>query len=399
MDTHIPATGEETAAAAREEERAPRRRRRPRWRFLGGGLVVAAAVAVGAAALNGGSFGGEEPVASAVGADTATAEVRRGPLSAQVNTHGTLTYKARPDGSPHTAINKAAGSYTRLPSAGDVIRCGKRLYTVDDDPVALLCANRPFYRSLSQGDYGWDVRQLNNGLLELGYADEGEIDEDANYFGYRTELALEEFQDDVGAEVTGVLEVGDVVALPGPLRVSGTLVKAGTAAVPDAPVLEATGTGRQVTVALSASQQTGVEVGDKVQITLPSNKTTKGKVTRIGAVARSTAGNEDEQTSQSGASNAELPVHIELDEPEDAGGLDEAPVQVEITVDGVEDALTVPVTAIVGVAGNGYAVERVGPSGAKEMVPVTLGLFDDAGGVVQVEGGLAPGDRVVVPAS
>ncbi|MEO3786202.1 efflux RND transporter periplasmic adaptor subunit [Actinocorallia sp. B10E7] len=393
-------TGTDTRAVEEQPApvpRAPRRRRG--FRFAGGGLVLAAAVAAGLVATSGHPFGDGDPSSATADTNTATAEVRRGPLSAQINTDGTLTYTVRPDGTPHTAINKAAGVYTKLPSAGDVIKCGRSLYTVDDDPVALLCANRPFYRSLSRGDYGWDVRQLNNGLLELGHADDGEIDEDSAYFGHETEEALEELQDEIGADVTGVLEAGEAVALPGPLRVGRTLVKAGTTATPDTPVLEATGTGRQVTVALSASQQTGVKVGDRARITLPGNKTTKGEVTRIGTVAQSTAQDESERTSQSGSSVAELPVHITLDEPEDAGDLDEAPVQVEITVDGVKDALTVPVTAIIGIAGNGYAVERVAPSGAKEVVPVTLGLFDDAGGVVQVEGDLQPGDRVAVPAS
>ena len=38
-------------------------------------------------------------------------------------------------------------------------------------------------------------------------------------------------------------------------------------------------------------------------------------------------------------------------------------------------------------------------NGARHLVPVTLGLFDDADGLVQATGsGLAAGQRVVVPA-
>jgi len=37
-------------------------------------------------------------------------------------------------------------------------------------------------------------------------------------------------------------------------------------------------------------------------------------------------------------------------------------------------------------------------NGGRHLVPVTLGLFDDAAGLVQVSGsGLAAGQRVVVP--
>ena len=46
----------------------------------------------------------------------------------------------------------------------------------------------------------------------------------------------------------------------------------------------------------------------------------------------------------------------------------------------------------------GYAVEVVGADDIHRLVPVSLGLFDDADGMVQVTGaGLAAGQRVVVP--
>ena len=50
--------------------------------------------------------------------------------------------------------------------------------------------------------------------------------------------------------------------------------------------------------------------------------------------------------------------------------------------------------------GGGYAVEVVGADGVHELVPVSLGIFDDAAGVIQVTAtGLAAGQRVVVPAT
>ena len=69
----------------------------------------------------------------------------------------------------------------------------------------------------------------------------------------------------------------------------------------------------------------------------------------------------------------------------------------EITTKGVENALSVPVTAIVGRSGGGFAVEVVRDDGQHELVTVKLGLFDTAGGRVQVEGDLREGDHVVVP--
>jgi multidrug efflux pump subunit AcrA (membrane-fusion protein) len=65
----------------------------------------------------------------------------------------------------------------------------------------------------------------------------------------------------------------------------------------------------------------------------------------------------------------------------------------------VDDALSVPVTALVGKAGGGFAVEAVRADGRRELVAVRVGLFDPAAGRVQVEGPLRPGDRVTVPSS
>ena len=99
------------------------------------------------------------------------------------------------------------------------------------------------------------------------------------------------------------------------------------------------------------------------------------------------------------AGDATIPAYISLDDREKARGLDSAPVQVEITTKRVASALSVPVTAIVGKSGGGFAVEVVRAGGRRELVAVKLGLFDTTDGRVQVEGGLAEGDQVVVPSS
>jgi len=39
----------------------------------------------------------------------------------------------------------------------------------------------------------------------------------------------------------------------------------------------------------------------------------------------------------------------------------------------------------------------VGAGNTRHLVPVTVGLFDDTAGLVQVTGNLRPGERVVVP--
>jgi len=305
-----------------------------------------------------------------------TAAVQRGDLSAMVSVAGTLAYRAGADGSPYTAVNQARGIYTKLPAEGERIDCGDALYRVDDDPVLLLCGSVPAYRALHIGNQGTDVRQLNRALGVAG-----------NAFTAKTKTALKKLQHTIGAAATGKLELGDAVVLPKPARIAKVLGKLGEPARPAAPVAEATSGTPEVRVNLDPTQQGVVKPGDRARVTLPDNAAVKGTVDRLGRVA--TAGKD---------SAATIPASIRLDEPKQARGLDAAPVQVEITTRGVENALSVPVTALVGRSGGGFAVEVVRAGGRRELVAVELGLFDTAGGRVQVEGDLAQGDRVVVPA-
>jgi peptidoglycan hydrolase-like protein with peptidoglycan-binding domain len=319
-----------------------------------------------------------------------TVKVEKGKLSDMVSLDGTLTHRARSDGSPYSVINQAGGIYTKLPDDGDKVACGDVLYRVDDDPVVLLCGAVPAYRDLDLGGKGHDVRQLNRNLHELGYDAGAGIDPDDNDFTWRTEKALKKLQHDKGFDATGALDVDDAVFLPKSVRIAKVTAEPGGSARPGAQVAQATSGTLEVQVALAASQQGEVKKGDRAQITLPGNSSVKGKVDRLGRVAR-TAGKDDD------VGGATIPAYISLDEPKKAHGLDRAPVQVDITTKGVMSALSVPVTALVGKSGGGFAVEVVRDGGRRELVAVKLGLFDTADGRVQVEGDLAEGDQVVVP--
>jgi hypothetical protein len=346
---------------------------RKRWAALAAAAVVFAGVC-GVIAITG------DPTAVARAPAPATAEVERGALSAIVSQAGTLTYGARSDGSPYTAINQASGVYTELPESGDMVRCGGVLYRVDDRPVLLLCGELPLYRALRLGMTGRDVRQLNRMLHRSGTA-----------FTTSTERALGALQHKHGQAVTGRLATDDAVVLPEPVRVAKVTGELGGAARPGAPVLSATSDRLQVRVNLDASQQGEVKSGDRAQITLPGNTPVKGRVAGFGRVAQTPPGQD------SRPADATIPTFIRLDDPAKARGLDQAPVQVDITTKGVDDVLSVPVTALVGKSGGGFAVEVVRPGDRRELVAVELGLFDTGVGRVQVEGALRAGDSVVVP--
>jgi peptidoglycan hydrolase-like protein with peptidoglycan-binding domain len=312
-----------------------------------------------------------------------------------VSQGGTLTYRARSDGSPYAVINQARGVYTSLPYSGDKVGCGGVLYRVDDRPVVLLCGTVPAHRGLHVGLKGRDVRQLNRNLHQLGYDADAHvrIDPGDNDFRPKTKQALRVLQRKKGVGVTGGLATDDAVFLPVAVRIAKVTGQVGGSARPGAPVLSATSGTLQVQVNLDPSQQGEVKKGDRAQITLPGNTPVTGRVAGFGRVAQTPAG----QGSQ--AADATIPTFISLDDPAKAGGLDQAPVQVDITTKGVDNALSVPVTALVGKSGGGFAVEVVRAGERRELVAVKLGLFDTGGGRVQVEGDLRAGDSVVVPST
>ena len=400
-DTGGPAVDVLAGGGVGADGQVPRKPRRRRWLGLGVAVVVVAVAAGAVIAVTDpfDRFGDRDQGRQQTPSGTSLATVREGPLSSQVNQSGTLSYAAKADGSPYSVVNQTTGIYTWLPSAGQVVSCGQVLYRVEDIPVVLLCGSTPAWRNLSEGDSGVDVRQLNSNLVRLGYADRSELDSSSDDFGWQTKAALERLQDKLGVDQTGTLDLGQAVFLPGPLRISRAMAQPGGRAAPGAQVAQATSTERQVRVDLSASQQSQVKVGNRAQVTLPDNRTTPGKVERLGTVASSSDSNGSGAPAGSGSSSATIPVYITLQRPEDAGTLDQAPVQVRISAAGVRRALIVPVTALLGQGAGGFGVERVDGQGRHEVVPVTLGLFDDADGLVQVSGNLHAGERVVVPAT
>ena len=91
---------------------------------------------------------------------------------------------------------------------------------------------------------------------------------------------------------------------------------------------------------------------------------------------------------------------VRLNRPLAAGNFDLAPVSVNIVAAHASEVLAVPVSALVALAGGGYAVEVVhgtGASAARQLVAVQPGLFSST--LVQVSGaGIAAGQQVEVPA-
>lgn len=371
-------------------------------------LIAATVLVLGAIAIVALGGNGRSATAPSSAAVANTAPVIRTTLASRQQVSGTLEHTAA-----YTLVSQqATGTVTWLAAPGSVIRRGDVLYDVDGQPVRLLYGSQAAYRALSVGvTAGVDVRQLQRNLIALGYRASGELHV-SGVFDWATALAVEQWQRAIGVRATGILGLGSVAFLPGAARVDGQLVAAGTPAMPGTPVLALSSTALAVAVPLDPALRQLVHVGDRVQIQLPQGQTIGGRVSDIGAQTTSPAGQDASVTgssagssapaagtapSGSGASSISVPVTVTLDHPDLTRGLDQVPVEVQITDTVRHGVLAVPIQALVALASGGYAVS-VQASGTRTLIPVHPGIFD--GERVQVTGrGLQAGMRVEVPST
>jgi hypothetical protein len=329
-----------------------------------------------------GAFRSDHSPGTGQGAPPATARVVRQDLMSQTSVSARLGYAGS-----YIVLGEGGGTLTWLPSPGQVIGQGQVLYQVDNgNPVVLLYGTVPAWRTLQEGLIGEDVRQLNHDLVALGYVRASDIRALGwDYFSWVTSEGVQRLQSKLGiAYPSGTLSLGSYAFEPEALRVAAINANLGNPV--GGTVFTATSNRPTVVISLDASQQSEVRVGNPVTVTLPDGSLAPGVISSIGQVA-----------SVSG-STVTIPVYVTLSHPSQAGKFDQAPVTVQITVGTVHDVLVVPVTALLAQASGRYAVEVVQAGGSRRVVPVSVGTFDDADGLVQVSGALSPGQQVVVPA-
>jgi hypothetical protein len=388
VSTHM--ASDAAAFAPPPEER--RRTRRRRLLVVGLVVVLAAAGYVVVAK----PFAGSSAPAGGVADNanpTSTTTVQMQDISSQTQVSATLEYAGS-----YSVVNQAQGTVTSLPVIGQVVSEGQVLYDVSGSPVVLLYGTTPAYRTLSEGatvsaTSGADVENLNYDLVALGYLTSAEVGSEVSDFTSWTKVGVEKLQAALGVTQNGTLSLGQVVFLPSAARITslGANTIVGGSAQPGQQIMSATSTGRVVSIALDAAQQGEVAAGDKVSITLPNGQTTPGTVTSDGTVAT---------TPSTGSGSPTITVLVTPDKPAATGTLDQAPVEVSIIQNSAKHAFVVPVDALLALSNGGYALEVVSSTGAHSLEPVTTGIFDDASGTVQVSGGgVAVGQRIVIPAT
>ena len=343
----------------------------------------------------GGLPGRSQHPAAAAAVTLATAPVVRTDLTNTVQVSGSIGFAGS-----YTVVNQAAGTaYTALPAPGATIRRGQQLYEVDGTPVTLFYGPRPQWRVLAEGvTPGRDVAQLDRNLIALGFGAALTV---SDYFTGATAYAVELWQQARGLPVTGTVPLGQVAYAPGPLRITGVTPVPGSPPQPGAAIVTATSPDPVVTAQVPVGQEYLVKAGNQVTVTLPDGvTTTPGVVASVASVATSGGSGANPGPSSgpgSGASQDTVQITVRLTRPSAAGHLDQAPVSVNVVSAQARDVLAVPVSALVALAGGGYAVDVV-QGGTAHLVAVQTGLFSQT--LVQVSGsGLAAGLRVQVPAS
>src|SRR6516165_4139556 len=346
--------------------------------------------------------------ADASATHTGTAPVVRTDLTNTVQVAGSLGYAGS-----YSVVNQSAGTaYTALPAVGAIIRRGQRAYEVDGAPVTLFYGARPEWRVLSEGiTPGPDIAQLDRNLIALGY---GAYLTVSDYFTAATAYAVELWQQAAGLPVTGTVPLGQVTFAPGPLRITSVIPSLGSPPQPGSAVLTATSSVPVVTAQLPVTQEYLVRPGNQVTVTLPDGvTTTPGVVTAVSSVATAAPdgqsggaspgppGSSGSGSGGSGGGQDTVAMTVRLVHLAAAGNLDQAPVTVNIVTARAHDVLAVPVSALVALAGGGYAVEVTRGSGShatSQLVPVRTGLFSDT--LVQVSGAaITVGLEVEVPSS
>jgi peptidoglycan hydrolase-like protein with peptidoglycan-binding domain len=327
-------------------------------------------IAVASAALGLLAACGGHPVNPSGAVPTSTAPVIRTDIVSRQQLSGTLTYAGS-----YTVVNQAGpGVFTSLPVPGAVLSRGQVVYRVDGRPIPLFYGEAPEWRQLSAGVAdGTDSYELQANLIALGLAPS--VLRADNTFDWFTAQAVRSWQASLGLPQTGVVRPGDVVYMPGPIRVTAVEPAVGMFAQPGQPVLQATSTQHTVIVQLNVGLESLVKVGNAVTIELPDGKTTAaGTVTAIGTIATAPSGGNQNGPPQ----EATVTVTIALTDPSAGGTLDQAPVSVGIAGDTHQSVLAVPIIALLAQPDGKYAVEVVA-NGRRTPVIVTTGLFDDRG--------------------
>jgi peptidoglycan hydrolase-like protein with peptidoglycan-binding domain len=266
---------------------------------------------------------------------------------------------------------------TSIIATNTEVHQGDVLYTVDGAPVVALDGALPAWRTLStSSDDGADIAQLEASLVALGYDAALKVTVD-NHFDSATRTMVKAWQQGLGVEQTGTVDLGSVVFLPSATTVSAV----------DQAVGDTVGDGDTVMTLAASTQEVLIDVpaGDEAQV-VPGLAVqigdVEGTVTRLRSADRSgTVAVEAVITPATPIANA-------------ANG---TAVKVTLTLQNDEGVLIAPAEALVSRLDGSYAVQAQASDGTTKWLTVEL-LGVSGGNVALLGADLTDGTVVLLPA-
>jgi hypothetical protein len=234
-----------------------------------------------------------------------------------------------------------------------------------------------------------EVRAVEQFLVDIGVAKRSEVGVDGSWTESTTK-AVERWQRKIGVQVDGTVQANDLVPVGSEgssVRIASRKTEVGAQVQSGSAILETTSPIRAVHVDLVTERRELAKIADEVPIKLPNDITTTGKIQTIGSVA-------EKGIDANGADNGKRTFDVEISLEDQSVAWEGAPVTVSLIGQVRENAMAVPINALVALAEGGFGVEKIGKQGS-EYVQIQTGLFAD--GWVEIIGdGIKPGDDVTV---
>ena len=279
-----------------------------------------------------------------------------------------------------SSTSRITQTVTSVIADGASVGLGDVLYTVDSQPVVALSGVLPAWRSLStSSDDGPDIQQLENSLVSLGYDPDATVVVD-NAFDAKTKAMVERWQEGLGIEATGTVELGSVVFLPTTTTVSNVSAKVG----------DLVGDGDTIVTLAAATQDVVIDVPDGDEsFVVPGLEVTLGTATGTISLLRSVE--RDGAVVVQAVITPSAPIE---------GVANGATISVTITRDALPgdaaNVLIAPAEALLSHIDGTYAVQVQGADGVATWH--TVELLAVSGNKVAIRGdGIADGTLVLVP--
>ena len=271
---------------------------------------------------------------------TGVVAVQRRDLVETDTESGTIGYA-----NPQTVYDRLGGTITWLPSVGQLIKPGQRLFGVDGEPVILMNGTTPAYRDLTAGDSdGQDILELNRNLVDLGFDPDRIVD--------RRCLAAGDDRRCRGVPgVAGRDRDRQPVARSGRVP-AGRADRRGGRGEPRrsavgqhwrrrrrrgaTPILQTTSTRLIVTVDLAASSQSEARVGEQVAVEMPAGNVVDGVITAVSPVAASSSSSSSAAAGGSSSSRGDDPGDDQAEGTRQRGGVGSGAGQRELRAGGRE---------------------------------------------------------------